>query len=73
MSVTSSVDQAARHLLGTRNNAENADDVSAVSDAKVASGDCRKAWLGNAHYAEVDKMRLDGTLAELVDLSLIHI
>ena len=65
MSVTSSVDQAARHLLGSHH-AENADDVSAVSDAK-ASGDCRRAWLGSAHYAAVDKMRLDGTLAELVD------
>ena len=65
MSATSSVDQAARHLLGSHH-AENADDVSAVSDAK-ASGDCRRAWLGSAHYAAVDKMRLDGTLAELVD------
>ena len=65
MSATSSVDQAARQLLGSHH-AENADDVSAVSDAK-ASGDCRRAWLGSAHYAAVDKMRLDGTLAELVD------
>ena len=66
MSVTSSVDQAARHLLGSRNHAENADDVSAVSDAK-APGPCRHAILGQSHYAEADKMRLDGTLAELVD------
>ena len=66
MSVTSSVDEAARHLLGTRNNAENADDVSAMSDAK-APGPCRHAILGQSHYAEADKMRLDGTLAELVD------
>ena len=65
MSVTSSVDQAARHLLGSRNHAENADDVSAVSDAK-APGPCRHAILGPSHYAEADKMRLDGTLAELV-------
>ncbi len=66
MSATSSVDQAARHLLGSRNHAENADDVSAVSDAK-APGPCRHAILGQSHYAEADKMRLDGTLAELVD------
>ncbi len=65
MSATSSVDQAARHLLGSHH-AENADDVSAVSDAK-APGPCRHAILGQSHYAEADKMRLDGTLAELVD------
>ena len=68
MSVTSSVDQAARHLLGTRNNAEHADDVSAMSDAKKV-GPCRHAWLGSDHIAKPDTMRLDGTLAELVDNS----